>query len=51
MISLKSTRIPRPFGTELLSRHADQTPLLEYVCGGLEDYFSNSLELAWLGIL
>lgn len=53
MLSLKSTRTPRPFVAELLSRQSVPRLLcyLVYVCGGLEDYFSNSLELAWLGIL
>lgn len=53
MLSLQSYWTPRPLVTELLPRKSVPRLLcyLEYVCGGLEDYFSNLLELAWLGIL
>ena len=52
-LSLKSTRTPWSFLTELLLRESVPSLLccLPYVCGGLKADFSNWLELAWLGIL
>lgn len=44
VLSLKSTRTPRQSVLRLFC-------YLESLCASLEDYFSNLLELAWLGIL
>lgn len=53
MLSLKSTRIPWSFSTELLPRQSVPSLLYcpAYVCGGLKADFINWLELAWLEIL